>query len=72
MTSYHKWDVKNGFAYVLQFFSLIYYCLGGVQAVQNNTLQIVGVNTAATVYLQKVGLSYKTFGKLYGNKVYAF
>ena len=23
MASYHKWDVKNDFAYVLQFFSLI-------------------------------------------------
>ena len=27
---YHKWDVKNGFAYVLQFFSLISDDLGGV------------------------------------------
>ena len=30
MASYHKWDVKNGLAYVLQFFSLICYGLGGV------------------------------------------
>ena len=30
MASYHKWDVKNGFAYVLQFFSLICDGLGGV------------------------------------------
>jgi hypothetical protein len=30
MALYHKWDVKNGFAYVLQFFSLISDCLGGV------------------------------------------
>ena len=30
MASYHKWDVKNGFAYVLQFFSLISDGLGGV------------------------------------------
>ena len=27
---YHKWDVKNDFAYVLQFFSLISDSLGGV------------------------------------------
>ena len=30
MALYHKWDVKNVFAYVLQFFSLIFDCLGGV------------------------------------------
>ena len=27
---YHKWDVKNGFTYVLQFFSIISDGLGGV------------------------------------------
>ena len=31
MTLYHKWDDKNGFAYVLQFFSLISYSLGSVE-----------------------------------------
>ena len=30
MALYHKWDVKNDFAYVLQFFSLISGGLGGV------------------------------------------
>ena len=30
MALYHKWDVKNGLAYVLQFFSLISVGLGGV------------------------------------------
>ena len=30
MALYHKWDVKNGFAYVLQFFSLFSDGLGGV------------------------------------------
>ena len=30
MALYHKWDVKNSFAYVLQFFSLISDGLGGV------------------------------------------
>ena len=27
MGLYHKWNVKNGFAYVLQFFSLISDCV---------------------------------------------
>ena len=35
MGLYHNWDVKNGFAYVLQFFSLISDCLGGVTQVSN-------------------------------------
>ena len=30
MTLDHKWDVKNGFAFVLQFFSFISDYLGGV------------------------------------------
>ena len=30
MALYHKWDVKNGFTYVLQFFPLIFDGLGGV------------------------------------------
>ena len=30
MALYHKLDVKNGFAFVLQFFSLISDSLGGV------------------------------------------
>ena len=30
MVLYHKWDVKNDFAYVLQFFSLISDSLGSV------------------------------------------
>ena len=30
MALYHKWDVKNDFAYVFQFFSLISDGLGGV------------------------------------------
>ena len=31
MALYHKWDVKNDFPYVLQFFSLISDGLGGVR-----------------------------------------
>ena len=30
MALFHKWDDKNGFVYVLQFFSLISDDLGGV------------------------------------------
>ena len=30
MVLYHKWDVKNDFAYMLQFFSLIFDGLGSV------------------------------------------
>jgi hypothetical protein len=30
MALYHKWDVKNGLAFVFQFFSLISDGLGGV------------------------------------------
>jgi hypothetical protein len=30
MALYHKWDVENGFPYVLQFFSLISDSTGGV------------------------------------------
>ena len=32
MALYHKWDVKNDFAYVLQFFSLISESLGSVKS----------------------------------------
>ena len=32
MALYHEWDVKNDFAYVLQFFSLISDSLGSVDS----------------------------------------
>ena len=35
MASYHKWDVKYDFAYVLQFFSLISDSLGSLGSVFN-------------------------------------
>ena len=38
MALYHKWDVKNDFAYVLQFFSLISNSLGGVFLLQENPI----------------------------------
>ena len=40
MALYHKWDVKNDFAYVLQFFSLTSEGLGGVRARHNNQKEI--------------------------------
>jgi hypothetical protein len=35
MALYYKWDVKNGFAFVFQFFSLISDSLGGVSSDKN-------------------------------------
>ena len=35
MALYHKWDVKNGFAYALTFFSLIFDGLGSVQNLES-------------------------------------
>ena len=37
MTLYNKWNVENGFAYVLTFFSLISEGLGGVQVLLPKT-----------------------------------
>ena len=47
MALYHKWDVKNGFAYLLQVFSLISDGLGGVfwSEAGNFDVIIVGSNT---------------------------
>jgi hypothetical protein len=36
MALYHKWDVKNDFPYVLQFFSLISDGLGSVISDEKN------------------------------------
>ena len=38
MPLYCKWDVKNDFAYVLQFFSLISDSLGGVYLLQESPI----------------------------------
>ena len=45
MALYHKWDVKNDFAYVLQFFSLISDSLGSVSY---NTKSVDTLNVALT------------------------
>ena len=41
MALYHKWDVKNGFAYVFTFFSLISDGLGGVTYILYQTINNV-------------------------------
>ena len=43
MVLYHKWDVKNDFAYMLQFFSLIFDGLGSVIMLQ---MELPSDNTA--------------------------
>ena len=44
MALYHKWDVKNGFAYVLTFFSLISDGLGSVLFIGNGELCTAEIN----------------------------
>ena len=39
----HKWDVKNDFAYVLQFFSLISDGLGGVSTVFQHIVTLLSL-----------------------------
>jgi hypothetical protein len=34
MALYHKWSVKTGFTFALQFFMLIFDCLGGVSHIR--------------------------------------
>ena len=46
MGLYHKWNVKNGFAYVLQFFSLISDGLGGVCNMAQTVCVLVGSSSA--------------------------
>ncbi len=50
MALYHKWYVKNDFAYVLQFFSLISDGLGGV------------IGLVANKYLHKICKNKWKFG----------
>ena len=47
MALYHKWDVKNGFAFVLQFFSLISDGLGGVKHFIRKHFQLTPLMIAA-------------------------
>ena len=55
MALYHKWDVKNDFAYVLQFFSLISDSLCSVVAGHlNEALKLIRTNLEYKVSLIKV------------------
>ena len=51
MALYHKWDVKNDFAYVLQFFSLITDGIGGVRQVFSNMSIPDGIHYVSVQYM---------------------
>ena len=51
MALYHLWDVKNDFAYVLQFFSLISYSLGSVKPNLAHSLRELSWAQANKVFL---------------------
>ena len=57
MTLYHKWDFKNDFAYVLQFFSLISDGAGGViWIVKSKPLLNFSLKKAKYYSLERKGL----------------
>ena len=62
MALYHKWDVKNGFAFVLEFFSLISDGLGGVEVITPHRCPQLGQITENPLKNQK-------FGKLTAQKI---
>ena len=66
MALYHKWDVKNDFAYVLQFFSLISDSLGSVNTllslIRIFTNQSLGLNQrAAFLFVSHFYARYERF-----------
>ena len=52
MALYHKWDVKNDFAYVLQFFSLIYDSLASVRQIMFHTRDMYVGLVESHIFLQ--------------------
>ena len=56
MALYHEWDVKNGFTYVLTFFSLISDGLGGVSGQTNRKLTCTESDSYRLHFVQKVRL----------------
>ena len=60
MALYHKWDVKNGFAYVLTFFSLISDVLGSVPKILQDYVHIISTNCTllrgATIFVYRPGM----------------
>ena len=60
MALYHKWDVKNDFAYVLQFLSLISDSLGSVfmhKGVLNCQTYVVFLATGFLIILGNASMS---------------
>ena len=55
MALYHRWDVKNDFAYVLQFFSLISDGLGSVSCELSNSILHESLVSIQLIYLQYKG-----------------
>ena len=62
MALYHKWDVKNDFAYMLQIFSLISDSLGKV-ALMAQTVKFMFSNVAyrPTAYKTGTGTTMKLY-----------
>ena len=60
MALYLKWDVKNGFAYVLQFFSFISNGVGGV-AKTHSMCSSLEIDIFEQVKIAKVGCSIQNY-----------
>ena len=69
MALYHKWDVKNGFAYVLTFFSLISDILGSVNR-KNTRISYTMQETAQhyTLFLFMAGMEGHLLVCIYKNQ----
>ena len=74
MAIHHKWDVKNGFAYVLTFFSLISDGLGSVHSYTGHTYLRISISISVTLdkmlftpnsLLSEVTLTSKSMHRLY-------
>ena len=61
MALYHKWDVKNDFAYVLQFFSLISDSLGSVVDIQLPKVDLRIGSMADSCVVKRQGVSHETY-----------
>ena len=70
MALYHKWDVKNDFAYVLQFFSLISDSLGSV--CNNDSLNSLNQKLVQCFYNFFVWDNFRLGEKCSANFVYFF
>ena len=64
MALFHKWDVKNGFAFVLHFFSLISDGLGGVRGDGESILSIYLYITTFIFGMLKIGIIFIANSKM--------